>query len=255
MAKEKFDFIQPIKDIPRTLKGFPKNIGRIVKDPVKNPAQVEERRRDIYPYLYIFSALLLIVFVLYMAIPSIQDVMMIVAMIPGFAVIGCVFLLRVLNKAAQKFADLECPNCKAQITYSPDVVTRVVNKQFAVTKKKDYMSSVNRQQAGLNSPMYIDVSGKETTTAEITCKCQECGTEKTFTHAFVTAECNVHKMDILAVAADATLNDAERAVREEGAEGFEGKGTGVTARGVNIKYNRPIGTQVIGYFGDVIQMR
>ena len=32
MAKEKFDFIQPIKDIPRTLKGFPKNIGRIVKD-------------------------------------------------------------------------------------------------------------------------------------------------------------------------------------------------------------------------------
>ena len=60
IKKEKFDFIQPIKDIPRTLKGFPKNIVRIVKDPVKNNAQIAERRRDIYPYLYLFGALFLI---------------------------------------------------------------------------------------------------------------------------------------------------------------------------------------------------
>lgn len=255
MAKEKFDFIQPIKDIPRTLKGFPKNIARIVKEPVKTSEQVVERRRDIYPYLYLFSALLVVTFILYATIPAIQDVMLIVAMIPGFLVIGCVFLLNVLKKAAQKFADLECPNCKTQIQYSGDVQMNVLKKDFFVGKKKDYMSGVDRQHVTRLSPMYCEVTGKESTTVEITCKCQNCGTSKTFTHTFVTAECNYHESKIAAEQIDVVLMNMEKAVREEGAEGFEGKATGKTARGVNIKYSRSIGSLVAGYFGNEIQMR
>ena len=38
--KQKFDFIQPIKDIPNVFKGFPKNIVHIIKDPVKSSAEV-----------------------------------------------------------------------------------------------------------------------------------------------------------------------------------------------------------------------
>ena len=41
MAKEKFDFIQPIKDIPKSLKGFPKNLIHIWKDPVESSEQVK----------------------------------------------------------------------------------------------------------------------------------------------------------------------------------------------------------------------
>jgi len=255
MAKEKFDFIQPLKDIPRTLKGFPKNISRIVKDPVKTPAQVEERRRDIYPYLYLFGALLVLVFILYMAIPSIEGVMMVVALLPGFGVIGCIFLLNILKKAAEKFADLECPNCKTQIQYSPDVQINVTNKDFIVSKKKDYMSGVDRQHVTRLSPMYCEVTGKESTTAEITCTCQNCGTSKTFSHTFVTAECNWHENKIAAEQIDVVLMNMENAVRAEGAEGFENKGTGKTERGVTIKYNRSIYTLVQGYFGNEIQMR
>ena len=51
------------------------------------------------------------------------------------------------------------------------------------------------------------------------------------------------------------MMNMERAVREEGAEGFEDKGLGTTARGVHIKYNRSISTLVCGYFGNEIQMR
>ena len=254
MAKEKFDFIQPIKDIPRTLKGFPKNIVRIVKDPVKNNDQIAERRRDIYPYLYLFGALFLIMVIVSVVVPSLQSLLIVVCMVPGFGVLGCVFLLNVLKKAAEKFADLECPNCKAQIQYSSDVIINVLKKDFVVTKKKDYMSSVDRQHVTALSPMYCDVNGKETTTAEITCKCQECGTTKSFTHSFVTAECNVHKTNIAAGQMDVILMQIEKDVREEGAEGFEGK-TSPTDRGVSIKYNRQIGAQVVGYFGNTIQMR
>ena len=86
MAKEKFDFIQPIKDIPKTLKGFPKNIITIVKEPVQNSEQVKQRRSEIYPYLYLFSGLLLIFLILSVAIPSTQGVMSTLAMIPGLLI-------------------------------------------------------------------------------------------------------------------------------------------------------------------------
>lgn len=257
MAKEKFDFIQPFKDIPRTLKGFPKNLVHIWKDPVNNSKEVADRKKEIFPYIYLFAGLFLVFLILYVVIPSqtVQSVMMVLAIIPGFGVLGGIFLLNVMKKALEKFTDLECPNCKAQIKYSPDVQTRVLNKQFSVSTKKDYMSGVNRNQVTLNSPMYCDANGKETTTVEVTCKCQACGTEKTFTHAFVTAECTVHAQNIPAISIDSTLRDLEKSVREEGAEGFEEKGTGTTARGVNIKYNRSVTSLVQGYFGNEIQMR
>lgn len=254
-AKEKFDFIQPIKDIPKTLKGFPKNIKSIIKDPVKNFDQIKERRRAIYPYIYLMGALLVVFLILGVAIQSIEGLMTTLAMVPGLCIVGCVFLLVVLKKAEQKFTDLECPSCKAQIEYSPNVQIKVLKKDFFVSKKKDYMSGVDRQHATRFSPMYCEVTGKETTHAEITCKCQKCGTEKTFSHSFVTVECNWHEKDIAAEQIDVVLMNMERAVREEGAEGFEDKGLGKTARGVNIKYNRSISTLVCGYFGNEIQMR
>jgi membrane-bound ClpP family serine protease len=103
--------------------------------------------------------------------------------------------------------------------------------------------------------MYCEIKGKETITVEITCKCQECGTEKTFTQSFVTAECSYHKRDIAAEVIDLIMADMKKAVQEEGAEGFENKKVGTTDRGVSIKYCRPICMQVEGYFGNTIQIR
>ena len=56
MAKEKFDFVAPIKDISKALKGFPKNLIRIWKEPVTNSEEVVARRKEIYPMLYLFVA-------------------------------------------------------------------------------------------------------------------------------------------------------------------------------------------------------
>lgn len=256
MAKEKFDFIQPFKDIPRALKGFPKNIIGSLKEPVKNNAQVKERRRDLYPFMYLLGILLVVLLVLSVILSDLQMIFTTVAMVPGLLLAGCFFLLLVLKKAEEKFTDLECPNCKAQIKHSSDVQIKVLKKDFIVTGKKDYMSSVNRNNLDPlgRDPMYCELKGKETTTVEITCKCQECGTEKTFTHAFVTVECVNFANNIMAKDMGVKYAEMEKAIREEGAEGFDGK-SGTTDRGVEIKYNRSISMLVFGYFGNEIQIR
>lgn len=52
MAKEKFDFVQPIKDIPLAL-GELKNFKHIIKDPVNTAKEADERKRKIYPLIYL----------------------------------------------------------------------------------------------------------------------------------------------------------------------------------------------------------
>ena len=260
MAKAKFDFMQPIKDIPKTLKGFPKNLVHIVKDPVTNSDEIAARKKEIFPYMYLFGALTLVFFILYVAIPAIKDVMMIVAMIPAFGVIGCVFLLNVLKKAQKKFSDLECPQCKARIQYDNNVQIKVLKKNFIVTKEKSVMSGYDPVDKNTpeyilkRTPMYLYVKGKETTTVEVSCKCQECGTEKTFTTEFVTVECQKFANNVMAIDIDLVMANFEKDVRAEAAEGFENK-SGTTERGVEIKYNRGLATLVSGYFGNEIQMR
>lgn len=248
MAKEKFNFIQPFKDIPKTLKGFPKNLIHIWKDPVQNSAEIAERKREIFAYLYLFGGLFLLVAILSAIIPAAQDVLMIVAMVPGLGVAAGIFLLMVLKKAQQKFSDLECNSCKARIKYDKNVQVQVIGKQFILSKEKQPMSSQN------SSEMYVKVTGKEFTKAKITCKCQGCGAEKTFEHTFVTAECEKFANHIHYLNADQYLLQFEKDVREEGAEGFENK-SGTTARGVKITHNRKLDSLVVGYFGNEIQMR
>lgn len=252
MAKEKFNFIQPFKDIPRTLKGFPKNIVRIWKEPVNNSAEIAERKRDIFPYLYLFVGLFLLLAVLSAVFSKLSDVLMIVAMVPGFGIAGCIFLLIILKKAQQKFSDLECTKCKERIAYNPNVKIAVANKYFGVSKECQAMG--NAQQLYPNTPMVLKVTGTELVTAKITCKCQKCGTEKTFEHKFTTVECERFENHVPYSSSAELLVQFEKDVRAEGSEGFEGK-SGTTARGVKINYNRSLKSLVQGYFGNEIQMR
>ena len=250
MAKEKFDFIQPIKDIPKSLKGFPKNLIHIWKDPVNNSEEVKARKKEIFPLLYLFVGLFLIMAIVSAIFPDAQDVLMIVCMIPGFGAVACGFLLMVLKKAAPKFADLECTNCKKRIAFDENVQIKVLKKTFTVTKSD---KTIKKNDIPVEST--ISANGKEHITVEITCKCQECGTEKTFTHEFVSVECEKSAVKVPYVQSGAMLVQFEQDVRNEGAEGFEGKSIGTTANGVHIKYIRTPESLVKGYFGNEIQMR
>lgn len=260
MAKEKFNFIQPFKDIPKTLKGFPKNLIHIWKDPVQNSEEIAVRKREIFAYLYLFGGLFLLLAVLCAVIPKAQDILMIVAMVPGLGVAAGIFLLTVLKKAQQKFSDLECTKCKARIKYDKNVQINVLSKQFVVSTEKQVMSGhqpITKDTPAVvleRTPMYVKITGKEFTKAGITCKCQACGAVKTFEHDFVTVECEKFENRIMAINVDNYILKYEEDVRAEGKEGFDGK-SGTTARGVKINYNRSLNGLVVGYFGNEIQMR
>lgn len=242
--KEKFDFIQPIKDIPKCFKGFPKNIVHIGKDPVTKPDEVGPRKKEIYPFLYLFVGLFLIMAILSVVIPNAQSVCMIIGIVFWFGIGYCVFLLVVLKKAAQKFADLECPNCKKQITYDKNVRIEVAKKNFGISTKERTI-----EQNGIPSKATVTVSGKESVTLKITCKCQECGTEKTFTHDFVTLECEKAAVQIPYVTSGATRVQYESDMRKAyDGDLFE-------EYGVKVDYRKTPESLVRGYFGNEIQMR
>ncbi len=220
------------------------------KDPITTTAEADARKKEIMPLLIGCIAVFLLMAILSAVIPSLQNVLMIVCMIPGFGAIACGFLLLVIKKAKEKFADLECPNCKKQIQYDNNVRAKVVDKTFTVSKKDKTI-----EKNGVPHESTITASGKEKVKVEITCKCQECKTEKTFTHDFVTVECEKTAVRIPYVTSGAMLVQFEQDVRNEGAAGFEGKAVGTTPNGVKIKYIRTVEQLVKGYFGNEIQMR
>ena len=250
MAKEKFDFIQPLKDIPKSLKGFPKNLIHIWKDPVNNSEEVKARKKEIFPLLYLFIGICLVLVILGVIISDLESLFTTIAIIPGLGAVACGFLLTVLKKAAQKFADLECTNCKKRIAFDENVQIKVLKKTFTVTKSD---KTIKKNDIPVEST--ISANGKEHITVEITCKCQECGTEQTFTHEFVSVECEKSAVKVPYVQSGAMLVQFEQDVRNEGAEGFEGKSIGTTTNGVHIKYIRTPESLVKGYFGNEIQMR
>lgn len=255
--KQKFDFIQPIKDIPNVFKGFPKNIVHIIKDPVKSSAEVEPRRKEIYPFLYIFGFLTLIMVILMAIFSDAQDIFMTIGMVFGLGVAGCAFLLLVLKKAAEKFGDIECGECGKRITYGPNVQYRVIDNKYTVTTKTHKI-----EKDGIPTGATITVSGKEKIIVEVHCKCQECGTEKTFTHEFVSAE-----IEKSAVKVPWRQNPSTgHLIHEEMLAGFKndldelGKQDGLICemslpKDVKVKYSRLPGGLVAGYFGDEIQIR
>ena len=184
------------------------------------------------------------------------------AMIPAIGVAICGFLLTVLKKAAQKFADLECDNCKKLIAYDDNVQIRIVNKTFDI-KKED--RTIEKNNVPVEST--IEVKGTELVTVEITCKCQECGTEKKFMHTFTTMRCNKGAVKIPYVQSEARLIQYESDVREayenglcevheihpvkaEVSVGGKTASSVTTSNGVNITYKRPIESLVKGYFGN-----
>ena len=265
MAKEKFDFIQPLKDIPSAFKGFPKNLVRLWKEPVNSSDEVKTRKKELFPLLYAF-AILTIVIVLLSIIPFLSFLSA-VACIPALGVAYCIFLLVVCNAAAKKFADIECDNCKHRIAFDENVTIKVIDKNFTVKKE-----SKTIEKDGIPVQATISAKGEETITVEVGCKCQECGTEKTFTHKFVSMRCNKTAVKIpytqsgaMLVMFESDLNNAYNSgametlghIRPQSGEvivGGKSASSKEVGNGVNVTLNRSPEALVEGYFGNDLSL-
>ncbi len=252
MAEKKFDFVEPFKGIPKAIMGFPKNLIHCWKDPVKNSDEVVQRKKEIYPLLYLFIMIFILFLVLYVVIPPLQTIFMILYVIGAVGALACGFMFMILKKAAEKFADIECNNCKAMIKYTDEVQIKEISKKFTITKD----SKTINDKDGVPYQATITAKGKERTVFEITCRCQECGDVKTFTHEFVTTECEKSAVRIPYVTSGAMLVQFEQEVRDAYNADFGGATTrGTLSNGVELKYKRTPQDLVKGYFGNEIQMR
>lgn len=252
MAEKKFNFIEPFKDIPKAIMGFPKNFIHCWKDPVKNSEEVVKRRKEIMPLLYLFLIDFILFLILYVLIPPIQTVFMILYVIGAVGALACGFMFLILKKAAEKFADIECNNCKTMIEYNDDVKIEEISKKFTITTKDKTINDKN----GVPVQATVTAIGKEHTVFEITCRCQECGEVKTFRHEFVTTECEKGAVRVPYVSSGALLVQFQQEVRDAYNANFGGATTkGTLSNGVELKYKRTPQDLVKGYFGNEIQMR
>jgi len=239
MADKIKNLLDPIKDIPKVLKTFPKGLIRLWKDPVKNSEEVAKRKQDLKAWLYVFVPLALLMSILGSAIKAISSITSIFMIIGFIGAVYCGFLLFIANKAAKKFGDLECEKCKTRIPYSNEVDYKVLNTVYNVKKEKTSNSG-----GGMN----VKVTGTERVTVEMNCKCPNCGTPKTFKQEFRTVVCERFETRVSALQADAVMLSFEKDVRQEQKNGFDGS-TGATIRGL-----KSVEELVQGYFGDTIQV-
>lgn len=182
----KFDFIQPIKDIPKTLKGFPKNFIHAWKDPVKNVAEVDERKKEVFSLLYFFIAATL-VFTALGFIPVVGGILSLVSFVAIIGIFACLFLFFVLSRGKKKFQMLTCNNCNtmAQVD-SKEIFDELVSYELV---KEDVSFSVGNDSSDKNGQVRVYAEATAYATYIIKLKCPNCGTVKTLQYNTKSFEC------------------------------------------------------------------
>ena len=156
----------------------------LVKDPVKTVPEAKARKKEVQKILLISLGLSLggmildsLVLRKLLGTSSAYGVISTILKIPtaiGFiGVIFSGFLLVIVGKVLNNLKDLECPNCKEQIT-DTDSVKYSILRQW---EERKVDSSSNN----------IHVTQTVKALVSISCVCQNCGTEKTFKKEFITA--------------------------------------------------------------------
>ena len=217
-------------------KNFLEKIKFFLTEPVKSSAEADARKKELIPYTLISLGIVVIFLILGMAIAPIKIVFDIIAYIAMFFVFvfgWCLFKSITLKK---KFADLECSNCKTVIKYSPDFKIDVKNKSFSISDKKTQNS-----KAGID----IEVTGIETSSVSIGCKCQECGTEKQLNKIFTTVHCTMSQRGVSALTADLIIMEMKKTMQAAYDNGFAN-----CSSDIKIKTNTTAAREVVKYFNE-----
>ena len=266
--KKKFDFVAPFKGIPDVVKGLPKNLVRMWKDPVTTPDQLLERRAEVWSALYLFIISAIVLNTL-QAIPAVGMVFGIIAMVPTLLIIPAVLQLFMLKKIAKRFAALTCDSCNSLL----DIDTQEQYKEYVFYKILSHEMEVKVEET-LNKEKHLySVSADAIAKAEleVSFKCPQCGNIKTFIYKIqpfkgYMIESDVHPLNlsqvksalseaIIKVKAAYVTNPASLpyTVHSVHHPNYENRADPQLARGTMmdellIKYHRDIEEMVEGYF-------
>ena len=268
MAKEKFDFMQPIKDIPAFFKGFPKNLVHMWKDPIRNIPEADARKAELMPLLYLSVAVMLVGAILQVALGL--DFMAILTFVGVVGIMYCAFLLFVISKGKAKFAALTCNDCNTMLDlHTPEEYAKYVTYTVE-SENTTYDLSHPESKDGIVPN--VTVKGKSVATLSVSFVCPNCGKTKTFQYTIEPLKCeksekNVRVRDLQFVKAN--LESDMRSVLDiyqngdrtqipysvqsiyhpnyENRDKFQSGSYG-KVNGVSIRYHRGIGEMVEGLF-------
>ena len=235
------------------MKKFFAYIKHLWKDPVNSIAEIEERKKQLKPFLWggiaaaIASSLLTLVQVT--AISTIGSLLSFLALI---VVVASGFLLWVMNKGKKKYEMLTCDECHELIRY-----TEADYKNYVSFSVVDKSFNVNASARNTDKGAVVEAKGEEYTTAEVTIRCPKCNTVKKFRYSVRTFNCVVSETvppiratDVKYRLIEATQNlydtkyDSISVTKTE-----PGKITlSEKVNGITIKYKRTIEDLIEGYF-------
>lgn len=212
-------------------------IKHFLKDPVKTTAEASARIKETIPYLSISFGAVCVFLILGMLIEPIKAVFNVL----GFVCMAGVFLFGLCLfraiQAKKRLANLECSNCKTVIKYDDNVTYKINTQSFNIQEFKN-----NNQKAGVD----VYIIGRELIGVTISCKCQECGTVKEFSHIFKTIEVESEKhTGISSLNADLLLRDMKDLMRQHYETRFAN-----AAADYKIKINKTIDKAIKDYFCD-----
>ena len=192
--KKKFNFIAPFKGIPAALKGFPKSWISIAKEPVKTPADAEERRNKLWPLTYLFGCIALALFVVGAVIPSGGDIFGFIGFVALLPVGFNAIMLAVLKRSEAKFAALTCDNCQAlMVLDSPEEFVQYVSYTLL---SNDVNTTMEHPSSHEGKVAYIRASACATAIVEITTKCSQCGAAKSFKYKIQPFACKIEQKNV-----------------------------------------------------------
>lgn len=219
-----------------------KKTGNLIKhfilDPIKTPKEASARIKELIPYLAIsFGGV-----VLFILLANLIEPVKTIFNILGYLCMACVFFFGwCMFRAIQlkkKLSNLECSNCKNIIKYDNNVKYKVDSGEFKVTEHKTQNS-----KAGMD--IYVD--GWEFATVTINCKCQECGTEKSFHHLFTTIKVeSKKKIGVSALNADLLLSQMANEMKLH----YKNRFADASSSDYRIKKNMTLDQAVKEYFCD-----
>ena len=266
--KSKFDIKDVFPRIGKFLKGFPKNIKPMVKDPVTNMEQLNERRRDVSGMLYFFI-LFAVVMAILCCLPVVGDIASMLTILPVLGLMFSGFLMWVLAKAEAKFKALTCGKCGKMLD---------LHTQAEMAKYVTYEIAGEKSKSGVSHPAskdgiipYVEATGSVSTTVKVAFTCPDCGEVKAFTYFVepLKLKTKTKKVPVLAVeTAKANVTNAIQAILDMYESGDGDKipysiqsvhhprnaektkpQTGYeNSRGVDIIYHRDIDEMVEGLF-------
>ena len=175
--KKKFDFNEVWPSMLKFLKGFPKNLKPMWKDPVTNMQQLEAKRKDGWGGMYTAIAVT-IAFALLGMIPVVG------AYISMFNIIGVAglmffgFLLWVLKKAEDKFKALTCKKCGHML----DLKTQADFAKYVTYEIRNEKSSTGISHPASKDGVisYVEATGSVSSSVAVAFTCTECGENKAF---------------------------------------------------------------------------